>query len=300
MTGATARTNYHQPYTQPEVGIQPNPWVVPMVPWPSKKTPSPYDYDNIKLYTPPVESFTGANIKVELLVNGKSISELTHKGSKYFVASSTDYTVPYTIKITNSSGVRVAVVVSVDGLSVMNGKNATQNDTAYIVDAYGSTEIKGWRRGDSEVAQFLFTEKGGSYASLTDRPTNVGVIGVIAYPEKAKPQFTYRPAYAKGIMNCLPRGVSLNSCGEVKTSASIGTGYGDNIADKVNSVSFERDYTRKVVLVYNYDSWDSLVERGIIIGNPAVIQPIAKKAKPTPFPGDTVDNIFCPSPHSRW
>jgi hypothetical protein len=53
-----------------------------------------------------------------------------------------------------------------------------------VLDAWQSTEIDGWRKSLSEVAQFNFTAIDKSYAARTGRPSNVGVIGVAVFREK--------------------------------------------------------------------------------------------------------------------
>lgn len=266
--------------------------ILPFVPWrkPHERRVNPMDFTG-QTYSRP--SFNSTDISVKLLVKGREVDVVYHKGLTYFVAPSTDATVPYTIQVSNNSGCRVAVVVSVDGLSVMTGKNASQNDTAYIIEPYGTADIKGWRRGNQEVAQFNFTSKGQSYAGLTDRPTNVGVIGVVAYPEKVVyPVKTATVMSFNSSGEYRPRGVGTLSCSKGVSGQSVGTGYGEYIQDCVTSVRFDRDYSRKAVLVYNYDSHDSLVDRGIIASCPP-------PSVPNAFPGDVRSDLFCPSPY-RW
>jgi hypothetical protein len=121
-------------------------------------------------------------IEMTVHVNGRSVKEYTHQGMSFIEAR--DGT-NYTIKLKNNLGQRVMVVVSVDGLDVVSGKNAAETDTGYIIDAYDSVEIKGYRISDNDSAAFVFTSKGKSYVqNVKGDARNCGVIGVRAFSEK--------------------------------------------------------------------------------------------------------------------
>ncbi|MGB4858942.1 MAG: hypothetical protein WBP11_06390 [Dokdonella sp.] len=97
----------------------------------------------------------------------------------------------YAVRLTNRSGARVMAVVSVDGVNAVSGETAGTGQTGYVLDAWQTTEIVGWRKSMDDVAQFNFTSLPNSYAARTDRPTNVGVIGVAVFTER-EPVITYR------------------------------------------------------------------------------------------------------------
>jgi len=90
----------------------------------------------------------------------------------------------YSVRIANRLGTRVLAVLSVDGVNAISGETANPDQTGYVLDAYQSTEVNGWRKSMSEVAQFNFTALDNSYAARTGRPDNVGVIGVAVFREK--------------------------------------------------------------------------------------------------------------------
>lgn len=221
-----------------------NPWkVIP------KYEPYVYPYwpqvypkprPDIKEYftPPPKPPFKASDISVELLVNGRTLSRI---GNTFEVEK---HGVSYEIKISNSSAHKVCVVVSVDGLSVMNGEEANDNGIGYLVEPHDSIVIKGWRRGDSEVAQFTFTDEQSSYAGITKNSQDKywGTIMVVAYPEKQRPKVTYRPASIMSFSSTM-------SWSEEKTA----TGYGDYIKDDVVFEDFNRDYSSKQILVYRYN-----------------------------------------------
>jgi hypothetical protein len=96
----------------------------------------------------------------------------------------------YGVRIANRTNSRVMTVLSVDGVNAITGENANPNQSGYVLGAYDSTEVDGWRKNMSEIAEFNFTNLGDSYAARTGRPNNVGVIGVAVFREK--PHYTWR------------------------------------------------------------------------------------------------------------
>jgi len=91
----------------------------------------------------------------------------------------------YAVRIRNTTGARVLVVTSVDGVNVISGDTAAPSQSGYVLEPYGSVEVQGWRKSLSRTAAFYFTDLGDSYAARTGRPGNVGVIGVAVFQEKA-------------------------------------------------------------------------------------------------------------------
>jgi hypothetical protein len=109
---------------------------------------------------------------------------------EYWVAGRPGAT--YAIDIRNRLGERLLAVVSVDGVNVISGATAGWDQVGYVFDPSQSYEISGWRKTDTEVAAFTFTDSANSYAERTGRPANVGVIGVALFRER-RPQLTYAP-----------------------------------------------------------------------------------------------------------
>ena len=124
---------------------------------------------------------------MRVLVNGRPCREYYHKGMVFIESR---HGTNYTVKLKNDNSYRVMVVLSVDGLDVITGKPAEETNKGYIVDAYSSTEIRGYRISDNDSASFVFTSKGKSYATKSPegKARNNGVIGVRVFREKEKPQ----------------------------------------------------------------------------------------------------------------
>lgn len=143
---------------------------------------------------------------LSILVNNRPIDKYTQKIGKFSgISEDTDETYvegrkgkSYTIKYHNSTNKRQKIVVSVDGLNVMSGDSTW--DRGYVVDAYGSIEIPGWRKDSENVAAFEFSDVRNSYNNLNDSgdTNNVGVIGCKVYNEVVKVfsnQYIHYPVY---------------------------------------------------------------------------------------------------------
>jgi len=118
---------------------------------------------------------------------GATLPAYSHDG-KLYVAGAPGHR--YGVRIVNRTNTRVLTVLSVDGVNAITGQTADPNQSGYVLGAYDSTEVDGWRKNMSEIAEFNFTALGDSYAARTGRPANVGVIGVAVFREK--PHYTWR------------------------------------------------------------------------------------------------------------
>lgn len=100
----------------------------------------------------------------------------------------------YSIVVKNRCHSRVEVVLSVDGLDVMDGKPASTRKRGYLIDPGGTLEVKGWRSGHDTVARFEFSSVGASYANRRHGDTrNVGVIGLAVFGEKGADPWKWMP-----------------------------------------------------------------------------------------------------------
>jgi len=103
---------------------------------------------------------TKNNYEVEVLVNGRPVKEYSHEFRTYIEGKQKT---TFSLRLKNNSSVRKLFVPSIDGLSVMDGKECSFDSSGYIVGPYSSITIDGWRTSDSEVAQFYFSDAKSSY-----------------------------------------------------------------------------------------------------------------------------------------
>lgn len=127
-------------------------------------------------------SATLADVKLVDRNSGQRLTVYQHQG-EYWVAGRPGAS--YSVDISNRTGQRILAVISVDGVNALNGQTASATpDDGYVLTPWQSWAITGWRKSDSQVAAFYFSESDASYASRTGRPRDVGVIGVALFRER--------------------------------------------------------------------------------------------------------------------
>ncbi len=228
--------------------------------------------------------------ELQVLVAGHPVREYGHQG-KTFVEGRKG--TAYTLRFRNSLAQRVLAVPSIDGLSALDGQPATDASNGYIVPAYASVEIKGWRPNLEQVAAFVFTDRSQSYASQSGTGQNLGVIGVKVFAEY-QPTVRYIstvPMWAHGG----PCGAGMGTAGDPaipsfttcsmdlasasastersSTAFNLGTGWGETKADHVMEAPFQRGVEMATLDIY-YDDADGLGRHGITLAKePAIALP---------------------------
>lgn len=91
----------------------------------------------------------------------------------------------YALVVKNLCHSRLELVLSVDGLDVMDGRAASLKKRGYIIQPGKTLTVKGFRKSESAVAAFKFSSMSDSYSSQRHGTTrNVGVIGMAVFTEK--------------------------------------------------------------------------------------------------------------------
>jgi hypothetical protein len=254
----------------------------------------------------PVSAGALVDVSVVNRTTGQPVPTHYHQGSLYIAGAPGER---YAIRIANRTGERLMAVVSVDGVNVVSGETAATSQGGYVLAAYQSFEINGWRKSLDEVAAFYFTALPDSYAARTGRPQNVGVIGVAAFREWQPPRpaaavvLPQSPSGSASGANAQSRAEARNEpesgapspmAGEsgaadaasraapaMKRQEKLGTGHGEREWSAVRYTSFRRatEHPNQTVTL-RYDSYRNLVARGIIPQQPPVGDPY-----PVPFPG---------------
>ena len=201
----------------------------------------------------------------------------------------------YGVRLTNTTGERVLVVLSVDGVNAVTGETAHPSQTGYVLDPWQSTEIAGWRKSWDDIAQFVFTALPDSYAARTGRPDNVGTIGIAVFRERIyhrpypmpMPPIARREGEAKSRANAPAADSAAESgYGTMAQQQRIGTGHGQREWAPVGQASFVRDSSRPAqVTQLRYDSPDALAALGIL---PRPYPHWSHRDEPQAFPGSFV------------
>lgn len=188
----------------------------------------------------------------------------------------------YSVRLRNGSAERVLVVLSVDGLNAISGEVAAPGQTGYVLDPWQTADISGWRKSAQEVAQFVFTDPGRSYAARTGRPDNIGVIGIAVFAEAGGWSRELEPKVARSSGSRLrgqaqdqveaqadagPLAERVAPTGRSAPAAAprLGTGHGQREASAVRDTTFERASSVPMQRWdVRYDSERALRARGII------------------------------------
>ena len=113
-----------------------------------------------------------------------------HSGGKRFVVGTKGRN--YSLVIRNIAHSELELVISVDGLDVLDGKPASVKKRGYIIPAGKTLEIKGFRKSEDAVAAFKFSSVRDSYTNLSNQGTrNAGVIGMAVYTQKGISPWRY-------------------------------------------------------------------------------------------------------------
>lgn len=250
-----------------------------------------------------------ADVTVHDRVESRALPVYQHAGRYYVVGRPGN---EYQVRVRNRTGADILAVVSVDGVNAVSGDTADWSQTGYVLGSNQSYDIKGWRKSLQRVAAFFFTEHQYSYAARTDRPDNVGVIGVAVFRRKVEqPVFIPRPRHGASRAEPAESGSGVGASSDnaprpaasasaqsaprsadsaaaeryapapVEKSTSLGTGHGRSEASRVTYTAFERaTHAPEEVIAIHYDTYANLVAMGVIRG--------PRIAAPTPFPGQFV------------
>ena len=211
----------------------------------------------------------------------------------------------YRLRIRNLTGARILAVASVDGVNIVSGDTASPAQSGYVLDAWQTLDVDGWRTSLQKTAAFFFTEHSNSYADRTGRPNDVGIIGVAVFRERTRPisypsarvsrdeasNSASAPSAAGGMdrqsaaMESTRKDTAQPAMAQraAKPAPSLGTGYGRDETSYAQRVEFERatDTPAEVVAV-RYDSRSNLLAMGVL-PRPRMIG-----RAPDPFPGSFV------------
>src|SRR6202030_2521414 len=90
----------------------------------------------------------------------------------------------YSIVVRNKTNLRLEIVLSVDGLDVLDGGKASVRKSGYVMAPRSQLRVDGFRQSTEAVAAFRFGPVRESYAAEKYHHTqNVGVVGVAVFNE---------------------------------------------------------------------------------------------------------------------
>jgi hypothetical protein len=130
----------------------------------------------------PARALTHGPYTLEVLVDGRPLDELYGRGRTYLEAIAGH---EYSLRLTNNTGRRVAMAVSVDGLNTIDARTTTaQAGAKWILAPYESIVLDGWQTSSMLARHFYFTSEQGSYGAWLGRTLNLGVIVAAVFRER--------------------------------------------------------------------------------------------------------------------
>ena len=271
----------------------------------------------------PAAYATGSLVDLQIVDRARSetLPAYRYRGASYVAGRPGDR---YAVRLTNRSNARVLVVLSIDGVNAVSGETASTGQTGYVLGAYQTAEITGWRKSYTEAAAFCFTALPDSYAARTDRPDNVGVIGAAVFRERVveppfqSPSFSWRdrqPPVARELADAANRaqetdrraepsgtaGAADASSGRLssatpatapapereayaKKAEKLGTGHGEREYSPTSQTAFERASTQPAELAQV--RYDSAAN---LMASGVIARPRPLPRVPDPFPGFVAD-----------
>jgi hypothetical protein len=152
----------------------------------------------------------------------------------------------YQVRVRNSSGQRLGLVIAVDGRNIINGERSelTAHEPMYVLDAWDVQSYSGWRASLEAINEFYFSDWKDSYAEAFGDRSARGVIAVAVFREVPPPAPVYQPyeERSRSADSAAGAPAAERSAGKAASAPrrdeSPGTGYGERRIDRAVRVEF--------------------------------------------------------------
>ncbi len=235
-------------------------------------------------------SFTG---NVEIVVDGRVLPEYRAYGSRYIEALKGK---EYAIRLHNPYDVRVAVALSVDGLSTIDARHTTAAAARkWVIGPHETITISGWQTSMARARRFFFTSEDRSYATRLGQPDNQGVISAVFFreraPVRAVPLARDNAADGSPLQRAVPAGAAAKAESLAGRAAEeyAATGIGQHTDHPVEVVHLDLEATPAATIDIRYEYRSQLARLGIVPNTPAADDPLSRRQHAQGF-----DKGFCP------
>jgi hypothetical protein len=249
----------------------------------------------------PVEALETGVCRIEVLVDGKPLTEYPARGTTYIEAL---HGHEYALRLTNLIDRRIAVALAVDGLNSIDAKTTSASMASkWVLGPYETTTIGGWQVSSTDARRFFFTTEDESYGAWLGRDANLGVIEAVVYREK-KPRMTLgqwlgsrsqaAPAPAE---RARPSAEAEKRSGEAADADGLAaTGIGRRVDHRVQRVYLDLEEQPAAQLRIRYEYRQQLVRLGVL-PSPEEETALARRERANGFS----DFSFAPDPfgHGR-
>jgi hypothetical protein len=266
--------------------------------------------------------------RMEVLVNGYSAREYRHQGTTYIEARRGE---EYAVRLSNMTGERVAVALSVDGLNSINARHTSARDARkWILGPYETIVVEGWQTSSNTARSFYFTSEAASYGAWVGDTRNLGNISAAFFrelrpvprpqyyeqaPESRKPSAEADEAYPMkeaargkaGASAAAPSAEKSMEAGgsadksyrsaapEQKSNSLAATGIGREQRNDVYTVAFRQESSPAAVMTIRYEYRPQLIKLGVVPPPPHRPDPMVRRENSSGF----TDYGYAPDPYAR-
>jgi hypothetical protein len=214
-------------------------------------------------------------LALDVLVNGQPLSELHARNATYIEAVRH---AEYSLRLTNRTGHRMAVALSVDGLNTIDAKSGSASKASkWVLGPWETVTIEGWQIGADNARKFYFTSEEKSYGAWLGKTSNLGVIEAVAYREFLPPppppprqpyleQEQKDSARMRSGESSAPRsaGKAAPAPAETLDDDMAATGIGRKIDNRVTRVHLKLESSPAANIRLRYEYRQQLVQLGVL------------------------------------
>jgi hypothetical protein len=219
---------------------------------------------------------------VNVLVDDDPRAEYVHNGTVYIEAVRG---ASYSLRLTNPTGYRVAVALSVDGLNTIDAKHTdARSASKWVLEPYESTVISGWQVSNRTARNFFFTGERHSYGATLGQTENLGVIEAVYFRERRHADL-YRPNVDERSEGGAAPAPPSAKAQRRDADDYAATGMGHRARHDVEMIDIDLESTPVASVRIRYEYRQQLVKLGILSPH---ISPLDRRERASGF------ETFCP------
>jgi len=244
-------------------------------------------------------ALVSGDLAIELLVNNEPSREYHARGTTYVEARRG---AEYSLRLSNRSGIRVAVALAVDGLNSIDAKTTSAATAAkWVLDPWETITIDGWQTSQEAARRFVFTTEPESYGAWLGRTDNLGVIEAVVFRERplarefaggSKGSDEAADGAKREQQGAAPMAQSeKRSAADAPSPLHAATGIGRRVDHQVRRVELELEPEPSSRVRIRYEYRPQLVALGVLPASPFP-DPLERREQARGFS----DSGFCPDP----
>jgi hypothetical protein len=252
----------------------------------------------------------GGAYAMEILVDGRPLHELPHAGRTYVQAERGR---EYAVRLSNRTGERVAVALTVDGLNSIDARRTSAREaTKWILEPWESIVLEGWQTSGSTARRFFFTSEERSYGAWLGKTEDLGIVSAAFFRERVperriaeqrrEDSRKQRSSAGRveggvqgGVLGGTPSAEAAPAAPAPERDAEdalAATGIGREVDHRVRRVVFDEEDAPAAVVHLRYEYRDALVKLGVL-PRPRRDDPLARRERARGFE----DAGYAPDPY---